>query len=70
MKSYKMPYIIYADIESLIKKIDKCANNAENLSTAETGEHIPCWYSKLAIWAFDHKHRLLHLWKKNLEKAL
>ena len=30
MKSDKMPYIIYADIESLIKKIDRCANNPEN----------------------------------------
>ena len=29
MKSDKMPYIIYADIESLIKKIDRCANNPE-----------------------------------------
>ena len=25
-KSDKMPYIIYADIESLIKEIDECAN--------------------------------------------
>ena len=30
MKSDKMPYIIYADIEFLIKKIDGCANNSEN----------------------------------------
>ena len=28
-----MPYIIYANIESLIKKIDRCANNPENSST-------------------------------------
>ena len=27
MKSDKMPNIIYADTESLIKKIDGCANN-------------------------------------------
>ena len=31
MKSDKMSYIIYADIESLIRKIDGCANNLENL---------------------------------------
>ena len=30
-----MPYIIYADIESLIKKIDGCANNPENSSTTK-----------------------------------
>ena len=32
MKSDKMVCIIYADIESLIKKIDGCANNPENFS--------------------------------------
>ena len=31
MKSDKMPNIIYADIESLIRKIDSCLNNPENL---------------------------------------
>ena len=41
MKSDKLPYIIYADIESLITKIEGCANNAENSSTAKIGEHIP-----------------------------
>ena len=44
MKSDKMPYIIYADIESLIRKIDGCANNPENSSTTKIGEHIPCGY--------------------------
>ena len=33
IKSDKMPYIIYADIESLIRKIDGCANNPEKSST-------------------------------------
>ena len=33
MKSDKMPYIIYDDIDSLIEKIDGCANNPENSST-------------------------------------
>ena len=33
MKSDKMPYIIYSDLESLIEKIDGCANNPEKSST-------------------------------------
>ena len=37
MKSDKMVCIIYADIESLIKKIDGCANNPENFSTTILG---------------------------------
>ena len=61
MKSDKMPYIIYSDIESLIKRIDGCASNPENSSTTKIGEHIPCGYSMSAIWAFDNienKHNL------------
>ena len=45
MKSDKMPYIIYADIESLIKKTDGCANNPKKASTRKIDEHIPCRYS-------------------------
>ena len=44
MKSDKMPYIIYADIEPLIRQIDECANNSEQSSTIKIGEHIPCGY--------------------------
>ena len=54
MKSDKMPYIIYADIESLIKKVNGCANNPENFLTTKVGEHIPCECSMSTIWAFDH----------------
>ena len=32
MKSDEMPYVIQADIESLIRKIDGCVNNPENSS--------------------------------------
>ena len=51
--SDKMPYIIYADIESLIEKIDGCANNPKNSSTTKIGEYIPCKYSMSTIPAFD-----------------
>ena len=54
MKSGKMSYIIYADIESLIRKIDRCANNSEKSSTAKIGEHIPCVYSMPKVWRFGH----------------
>ena len=42
MKSDKTSCIIYADLESLIKKIDGCANNPEKSSTTKIGEQIPC----------------------------
>ena len=49
MKSDKMPYIIYADIESLYRKLDVCASDPENSSTTEIGKHIPCGYSMSTI---------------------
>ena len=54
MKLDKMPYIIYANIESLIKKIDGWVNNPEKSPTTKIGEHIPCGYSMSIIWAFDN----------------
>ena len=42
MKSDKMSYIIYADLESLIKNIDRYENNTENSSTTKIGENILC----------------------------
>ena len=49
-----MSCMTYADIESLIRKIDGCANNPENFSATKVGEHILCGYSILTICTFDH----------------
>ena len=57
IKSDKISYIIYADIESLIKKVDGCLKNLEDFSTAKIGEHIPCGYSMSTFWGFDHKEK-------------
>ena len=53
MKSDKMPYIIYSDIKSLIRKINGCANNPENSSSTKIGQHIPRGYLISTIWGFD-----------------
>ena len=50
MKSDKTPYMIYADLESLIKKIDACANNPEKSSTTKIGEHIPLRIFKVSLY--------------------
>ena len=55
VKSDKIPYILYAGIESLVRKTDECANNPENSSTTKIGKHIPCEYSMSSIWQFDHR---------------
>ena len=65
-----MSYIIYTDIESLIKKMDGCSNNPESSSTTKIGEHIPCGYSMSTIWAFDNiwNKYTLYRWKDCMKK--
>ena len=61
MKLDKIPYISYADIESLMKIIDEYSNNTENSSTTKIGENIPAGQSMSTIWAFnniENKHNL------------
>ena len=45
MKSDKISYIIYDDIESLIKNIDGCENNPKNSSTKKRGAY--------SLWIFN-----------------
>ena len=51
-KSYKAPFIIYADLERIIEKIDRCKNNPENSSTANVSKHIPSGFSMATISSF------------------
>ena len=47
MKSDKMLYIIYADLESLIKKIDGCVNNPEKIFNNKKWRAYPLWIFNL-----------------------
>ena len=49
LNQYVKSGFIYIDNESFIKKRDGCANNPENSSIANIGEHILCGYSISAI---------------------
>ena len=51
-KSDKAPLIIYADLECIIEKIDKCKNNPENSSTTTVSKHIPSGFSMSTILKF------------------
>ena len=51
-KSDKVPFIIYADLECIIKKTDGCKNNPENLSTTKVNQHIPSGFSMSTISSF------------------
>ena len=54
-----MPFIIYADLESLIEKIDGCKNKPQNSFTTKVGEHIPSNFSRSTRSSFksiENKH--------------
>ena len=36
----KIPFIIYADLECLIERMDGCKNNSKSSSTTKVGEHV------------------------------
>ena len=72
-KSDKAPFIIYADLECIIEKIDGCKNNPENSSTTKVSEHIPSGFSMSTISSFrsiENKHdvyKVKIVWKSFLE---
>ena len=53
-KSDKAPFIIYADLECLIEKIDGCKNNLENSFTTTIAKHIPPGFSMSTILSFKN----------------
>ena len=49
----KFPFIIYANLESLLEKMNTCHNNLEKLSTTKINEHTPTGYSLFTHCLFD-----------------
>ena len=52
-KSMKVTFIIYADLESLLEKMNTCHNNPKNLSTTKIHKHTPSGYSLFTHRSFD-----------------
>ena len=46
-KYIKVPFIIYAGLESLLEKMNTCHNNPEKSSTTKINKHTPYSYSLL-----------------------
>ena len=51
-KSDKAPFIIYADLECIIEKIDGCKNNPEYSSTTKVSQYIPSDYATFTISSY------------------
>ena len=52
-KSIKSLFIIYADLECLLEKMNTCYNNPEQSSTTEINKHTPSGYSLFTHCSFD-----------------
>ena len=52
-KSLKVPFIIYADLECLLQKIDTCQNNPEKSYTEKKSKHKPSGYSLVTCCSFN-----------------
>ena len=52
-KSMKVPFIIYANLESLLEKINTCLNNPEKSSTTKINKHTPSGCSLFTQCSFD-----------------
>ena len=68
-KSMRASFIIYADLESLLEKMNTCHNNPEKSSTTKINKHTPSVYSLFTYCSFDEtKNKLSHDRGKNCMK--
>ena len=68
-KSMRVPFIIYADLECLLEKMNTCHNNPEKSSTTKINKHIPSGYSLFTHYSFDTtKNKLDYYRGKNCMK--
>ena len=68
-KSMKVPFIIYADLESLLEKMSNCHNNLKK-STTKINRHIPSGYSLFTHCSFDKtKNKLDYYGGKDCMKS-
>ena len=63
VKSMKAPFAVYADLESLLKKIDTCSNDPDKSSTTKLNKHEMCGYSLATHCSFDEKNNAIDYYR-------
>ena len=53
----KAPFIIYADLESLLEKMSTCYDSPEKLSATKIHKHTPSGYSLFTYCTYLHLMR-------------
>ena len=64
-KSMKVPFVIYADLECLLKKMSTCINNPNESSTTKINKHIPSGYFIFTSCSFDESKNKLNYYRGN-----
>ena len=65
----KFRFIIYADLESLLEKMNTCHNNPKKSSTTKINKHTPSGYSLFTHCSFNAtKNKLDYYRDKNCRK--
>ena len=69
-KSLKVLFIVYADLECLLKKMQYCQNNPEHSYTEKKVKHKPSGYAWCSICSFDDtkNRRYFYMGKDHVEK--
>ena len=62
-KSIKLPFIVYADLECLLEKIDTDCNNPEESSTTKINHHTPSGYSIFTHCSFEKSKNKLNCYR-------
>ena len=62
-KSIELPFVVYADLECLLKKMSTCQNNLRESSTTEINKHVPSGYSLFTHCSFDKSKNKLDYYR-------
>ena len=62
-KSMKVPFIIYTDLECLLKKMSTCINNPNESSTTKINKHTLSGYSIFSHCSFDKSKNKLNYYR-------
>ena len=62
-KSITLPFVVYADLESLLEKMSTCYNNPEESSTTKINKHTPSGYSIFIHCSFDKSKSKLNYYR-------
>ena len=62
-KSIKLPFVVYADLECLLEKMNACYNNPEESSTTKINKYTPSGYSIFTHCSFDKSKSKLNYYR-------